>query len=1388
MDLILQPYDWTSKDENGAFTVNIYGHTRDQPDQLSQQVLVRIEDYQPFCQIELPSTVEGRPANWNIGALKIYTQWLKPILENGNHTPTKILYREMEKLYNFNNHKTYPFLICYFETEEAMKHCINVVGKRGYDINGLGYIRARVWETSITTLHRMIIDMKVGYGQWLSINVKEVHEIDRISYCDLEYVASWEQIEGIHEDQSKSWTVSPKLAAIDIECYSHNHRAMPNGDYVEDVVFQISYITQRLNHPETRKKHLLVAGECDDIPGAEVIRYDHEIQVIDGLTEIIKDTNPAMILGYNIFGFDFPYLDARLKLYMREWKPCGLIKDQPSFVDIKTWKSGAYGHVTIAPLVAEGRICLDMYPIIKRDHKLDRYTLDFVANHFLDHGKHDVTAREMFRIYQMREDAKAAGDQVQLKEATAEMAKVGAYCLEDSCLCIDLMQKLSIWIMLAEMATIVCVKPYHVFTQGQQIRVQNQVYQRAHCENYVIDERAGSKEGFKGGSVQSPIPGKYHNILIFDFASLYPSIIRAFNICYTTYVPPESQIPDDMCHILAWSELDDNKKSPTFGQTTHYRYRFIKQQYYHGVLPRMCEHLVNARKAVRRQISPKNDPKENEVLNQRQLGLKVSANSVFGALGVKEGYLPMPEASRAITATGRSLIKIASDYVEKKYGGKVTYGDSVTKDTPILVREHGQIRWVCIEYLCEHVKSTKHKSETHIQDKEIQVWSDVGWTRIKRIICHKTTKKLYRVVTHTGVVDVTEDHSLLLPNGNEVHPWQVQVGTQLMHKDLPPLPTDGNLTEEEAWVWGFFYGDGSCGSYNCPSGDKSSWALNNTNLDYLNYAKAALAKCEPNYNFKILETMKSSQVYKLVPLCKTNAKIVHFVQKYRELFYNEDRHKIVPEEVLRARKEVKIAFMNGYYSADGDKTTGSIRMDNKGKIGASGLYHLLSDLGYNVSINTRSDKDQIYRLNASLNPYRRSSDTIKKIVELPSTDDFVYDLETENHHFSAGVGRLVVHNTDSIMVNLNLTDPNECLEWGNKLAKELSALYPDPLEMEFEAVYALALFVSKKRYAAVPQLAVKLETGDRITRVSFSQEHNRPDSELYRLNIYRDDKDQVKYLTMPRSAKLASIELPLDETIIIQKEEDQPTFTSEHTSGTIVPVIAGIPVKEGGEPNPKDVSKKGIVLARRDNCLWLRENYMDVLLSIMFDKPLPHTMNIIDNAIENMMTRHVPFAKMVITKAIGRNYKPNSTYPLKIFMDELRKRGHVVQAGDRLDYVFVEDAQGRDKQGYRMRLVEMFWQNVHEEPLDYIHYIEKILKNPIEQIFYLAYKDQIDEVAERCKPEKRKRGKIYTYLSKEYINTRVKLIRQKAGLIQQINEYRPHFTTQDPEFSQSLIE
>ena len=79
------------------------------------------------------------------------------------------------------------------------------------------------------------------------------------------------------------------------------------------------------------------------------------------------------------------------------------------------------------------------------------------------------------------------------------------------------------------------------------------------------------------------------------------------------------------------------------------------------------------------------------------------------------------------------------------------------------------------------------------QDKEfceltnVETWTEKGWTKLYRVIRHKLApeKKMMRILTHTGLVDVTDDHSLLKPDATEITPNEIDIGTELLHNKLP---------------------------------------------------------------------------------------------------------------------------------------------------------------------------------------------------------------------------------------------------------------------------------------------------------------------------------------------------------------------------------------------------------------------------------------------------------------------------------------------------------------------------------------------------------------------------------------------------------------------------
>jgi len=221
-------------------------------------------------------------------------------------------------------------------------------------------------------------------------------------------------------------------------------------------------------------------------------------------------------------------------------------------------------------------------------------------------------------------------------------------------------------------------------------------------------------------------------------------------------------------------------------------------------MPRILQKLLKARKDTRKKIPSEPDPFKKDVLNGLQLAYKVTCNSLYGQLGARTSQVFFKEIAASTTATGRKLLKFAKDQVESKFQGEfevngekvgvvtdVVYGDSVLGDTPLILRDKKthfvtiktidslNNNWIPYENFKPLNTNISNKQQT---TSDFEIWVENKWVDIKRVIRHKTNKSIYRVLTHVGVVDVTEDHSLIHENYSEIKPNELIVNkTPLLH-------------------------------------------------------------------------------------------------------------------------------------------------------------------------------------------------------------------------------------------------------------------------------------------------------------------------------------------------------------------------------------------------------------------------------------------------------------------------------------------------------------------------------------------------------------------------------------------------------------------------------
>lgn len=186
---------------------------------------------------------------------------------------------------------------------------------------------------------------------------------------------------------------------------------------------------------------------------------------------------------------------------------------------------------------------------------------------------------------------------------------------------------------------------------------------------------------------------------------------------------------------------------------------------------------------------------------------------------------------------------------------------------------------------------------------------------------------------------------------------------------------------------------------------------------------------------------------------------------YLEYFH---LHKKVHESLLNSSKDVRITFLNKLRITYGWTDV----IEQSGMVTSFGIYTLCKSLGYEVSIDVKDSDTYLIYLS---NKFIENSNKIKKIEEWKFDEDYVYDLTTDNHHFQAGVGSMIVHNTDSIFIKFKLVDENgekmmgvpaleKSIQTGLDAEHLIQKYLKPPHVLEYEKTFWPFILFTKKRY------------------------------------------------------------------------------------------------------------------------------------------------------------------------------------------------------------------------------------------------------------------------------------------------------------------------------------
>lgn len=409
--------------------------------------------------------------------------------------------------------------------------------------------------------------------------------------------------------------------------------------------------------------------------------------------QYVKDCDPDALTGWNTDNFDLPYLAKRaeeLRVY-NYFMSFSRIEDKQVWIRTQTFQSKAYGAKVTNEMLCEGRFSYDGLLFMLRGQmtKYRSYKLNYISKVVLDDQKLDVDYSQIPMLYN--------GDD-------ADRARLYFYCLKDALLPLMLLEKLMAVVNGIEQARVTGVPIKWLLCRGQGVKTfSNLLRYKDSVEHTPSRTPKANTEVTGGGSVKEPKRGYYKvPLATLDFASLYPSIMIAYNICYSTKVdlkwarenlkPEDYWVPHPSVDKKTEEQLQEEKEQKELEARHGIKRKkknkkerereeaeakvagkevdfcFVKRHIRQGVLPLLLETLLATRRKVKgmmKSVDPKKDPLYYSVLDGRQLALKVVCNSVYGFL--KAFILTDKDLMAAVTSYGRNMIYKVHNVIKTQF-------------------------------------------------------------------------------------------------------------------------------------------------------------------------------------------------------------------------------------------------------------------------------------------------------------------------------------------------------------------------------------------------------------------------------------------------------------------------------------------------------------------------------------------------------------------------------------------------------------------------------------------------------------------------------------------------------------------------------------------------
>jgi len=637
--VVFQALTWESRDTEDEHLISIFGKTKD-----GKSVCVTTS-FTPYCFIKLPRDVTQQRVQI------IYNKIDKAC--PGCLMSYNTIHRK--DVWGFQNNEQFPYMQLFFRNLSSRRMVSGRLRRPLQD----EHIKLKVYESNLDPVLRLMHRTGIQSTGWLDSG--DACEPTYLANTDIDLTCpNWKTLKPVEDPETAPFVV----ASIDIECNSSTGK-FPDADIDGDACFQIAISLCTFGNDEPYEKTCLCYKQTDkDLDGCNIVSYDTEREMLEAFSVYLNEKNVDIITGWNIFGFDLEYIVKRA--IVTQCNPIffqmSKLRGYNCEIVRKKLSSSALGDNDLKLVSMPGRFIFDLFHEVKKGYKLDSYKLDNVSKLYLGDNKIDMPPKEMFARFK-------EGDPVKLRE-------VAEYCIKDTLLPHKLLSKLCILVNLLEMAKATWVPLCYLVERGQQIKVFSQLTKKAREMGFMVPTIMYGQlqdQGYEGATVLDAQKGAYYTpITALDFEGLYPSIMMAHNLCYSSLVmdPKYENVPGVTYETF---EIPVPSKEPG-GKATKRTCKFAQDV--PSLLPSILLELKQFRKQAKQDMAASSGPLK-AMYNGKQLAYKISMNSVYGFTGASKGMLPCVNIASTVTTKGRSMIDETKEYVEKNFpGAKVRYGDT----------------------------------------------------------------------------------------------------------------------------------------------------------------------------------------------------------------------------------------------------------------------------------------------------------------------------------------------------------------------------------------------------------------------------------------------------------------------------------------------------------------------------------------------------------------------------------------------------------------------------------------------------------------------------------------------------------------------------------------